>query len=160
MKACHSVPACDGCVGVNWCSVDPCPTTCDEDEITCAPEPEDDKDGKESEHDKKHRHFQCRPKKDGCPVECKDDQHKCFTPPACEGCVGMHWCSKEACPLVCNATEMGCLAENGTQFCVATSDGCPVTCRDEEFVCHLAPQCDECIGTNWCSATACATSLP
>lgn len=27
--------------------------------------------------------------------------------------------------------EMGCLSENGKEFCVETTAGCPVTCRDE-----------------------------
>lgn len=160
---CHSVPACEGCVAVNWCSATGCPSVCADDEIACAlSEPE--------EHHKHHTHdkdsskatlssYDCRPKKEGCPVECKEGQNACFTPPACEGCVGMHWCSKHSCPLICNATEMGCLSENGKEFCVETTAGCPVTCRDEEFVCHLPPTCDECVGTNWCSETPCATTM-
>ena len=27
--------------------------------------------------------------------------------------------------------EMGCLSEDGKDFCVETTAGCPVTCRDE-----------------------------
>ncbi|CAJ1395199.1 unnamed protein product [Effrenium voratum] len=140
---CQSAANCTDCVAVNWCSTDPCPSTCKADEVSCP-----------------HGNSTlCRPKADGCPAHCEKEQNSCFTPPACEGCVGMHWCSDHLCPVVCNSTEMGCLAENGTEFCVATAEGCPVSCREEEYVCHLAPECSDCVGTNWCSQSPCATTM-
>lgn len=142
---CHSAPEadCPDCVAVNWCSDEKCPEACSHDEITCL-----------------HKHgTTCRLLSQGCPVHCNASQHSCHSPPPCKGCTGSNWCSDVPCPFVCASDEIQCTGSNGTEFCAAVADGCPVTCRDEDYICHMPPQCPECVGTNWCSAEPCATSV-
>ncbi|CAE7649155.1 ndor1 [Symbiodinium necroappetens] len=142
---CHSAPEadCPDCVAVNWCSDEKCPEACSDDEITCL-----------------HKHgTTCRLLSQGCPVHCNASQHSCHSPPPCKGCTGSNWCSDVPCPFVCASDEIQCTGSNGTEFCAAVADGCPVTCRDEDYICHMPPQCPECVGTNWCSAEPCATSV-
>ncbi|CAE7309675.1 ndor1 [Symbiodinium natans] len=144
---CHSAPKdeCPDCVAVNWCSEEQCPEACAADEITCPPH--------------KGSGAFCRRLSQGCPVHCKASEHSCHAPPHCAGCMGSNWCSDKPCPLLCAADEMECVGSNGTEFCVLVSEGCPVSCRDEDYICHMSPQCAECVGTNWCSPTPCATSV-
>ncbi|CAE7655034.1 ndor1 [Symbiodinium sp. CCMP2456] len=142
---CHSAPEadCPDCVAVNWCSHEKCPEACSADEITCL-----------------HKHgTTCRLLSQGCPVHCNASQYSCHSPPPCRGCTGSNWCSDVPCPFVCASDEIQCAGSNGTEFCAAVDDGCPVTCRDEDYICHMPPQCPECVGTNWCSAEPCATSV-
>lgn len=144
-NTCHSPPTCAGCEAINFCSKDSCPVQCSLDEVVCPGE-----DGRGS----------CFPRKQGCPTNCTQTEHKCHSPPNCEGCVGYNFCSATPCPARCNVTETTCTNVDGSEFCVPLTHGCPVMCDENEYICHSPPACQECVGTSWCSAAPCpATSM-
>jgi len=137
---CHIPPTCEACIGANWCSPSPCPVICTFHELQC----EKDDGG-----------IMCAPKKDGCPITCPEGQHKCHE--KVEGGQGNSWCSASPCTTACSATEeVSCLKNDGSTFCAPKSSGCPVSCASDEHPCHSPPSCESCLGTNWCSATACS----
>mmetsp|Transcript_805 Transcript_805/g.1521 ORF Transcript_805/g.1521 Transcript_805/m.1521 type:complete len:579 (-) Transcript_805:209-1945(-) len=141
---CHTPAACSDCVSANWCSSAACPVHCAKDEVLC---PSTSKSNATEDF--------CVPIAAGCPASCLEKEHKCHSPPTCEGCMGSNWCSQLPCPAICSAKELTCAKADGEEFCVNLTQGCPVTCGESEFTCHAMPQCQECVGTNWCSPTPC-----
>jgi len=142
--SCHTPAVCSDCVAVNWCSSAVCPVHCAKDKVMCpsnsVPNATED--------------F-CVPLAAGCPVSCSEKDHRCHSPPSCEGCMATNWCSQSPCPAICSEKEITCAKADGEEFCVNASQGCPVTCDENEHMCHTMPQCQECIGSNWCSTSPC-----
>ena len=139
---CHSPPPCESCDGYSWCSTYSCPVYCAMDEVMC--------------HDSMTMTDSCHPKSTGCPVTCAAGEHVCHTPPACETCDGMNWCSSGTCPVYCAMDEVMCHdSMTMTDSCHPKSTGCPVTCAAGEHVCHSPPPCETCDGYSWCSSMTC-----
>eukprot|EP00930_Biecheleria_cincta_P023030 TRINITY_DN16691_c0_g1_i1.p1 TRINITY_DN16691_c0_g1~~TRINITY_DN16691_c0_g1_i1.p1 ORF type:complete len:604 (+),score=83.47 TRINITY_DN16691_c0_g1_i1:61-1872(+) len=139
-NTCHLPPTCAGCTAVNFCSKDACPVECSLSEVVC---PSEDGRGR------------CVPKNQGCPANCTKNENECHLPPSCDGCVGYNYCSATPCPAKCDLTETTCTKVDGSEFCVPLSHGCPVMCDKDQYMCHTPPECQECVGTNWCSAAPC-----
>ena len=43
--------------------------------------------------------YTCESRYDGCPVTCLSGQHVCTTPPLCEDCSAVNYCSEQPCPI-------------------------------------------------------------
>jgi len=137
---CHMPPTCMGCQGQNWCSPNPCPSSCLADHIQCTlPD----------------LTTQCAHRDLGCPVACPAHQHTCHVPPPCDTCAAVNFCSEHACPAVCKQAETKCVDSDGSEFCVQADRGCPVTCPLGHSSCHAPPACATCTATNYCSKGSC-----
>lgn len=43
--------------------------------------------------------YTCASASDGCPVSCASGEHVCTTPPLCELCAAVNYCSQQPCPV-------------------------------------------------------------
>eukprot|EP00438_Fugacium_kawagutii_P004882 Skav232189 [mRNA] locus=scaffold4523:65042:67062:- [translate_table: standard] len=76
--------------------------------------------------------YTCVPRNVGCPVSCRSGEHVCTTPPMCEDCAAVNYCSGQPCPTVCGYDQLLCDSPGAgvDPSCADKEAGCPVVCAE------------------------------